>query len=305
MTVETATVEDMDPERQRLLQAKFGRLLAWSPPQIVASLGPFRPEAFEQFDGDLQQLIKRCRERLAEYSNEQIAKILKGPREGSEDAKQWNDFLSNDLFLLEKRLPPWHAGGFGHPDHVADFPYWAKMPGFDVGELTCLSVGISPADFPSSTLSDLSRGNKRHELSVEIEFLVKRFELFLRIFNPHMRNVSIAPKTFIAWVDRFEEDVHPAFIGQLRKFHLDRETPANTPVVAKVDKREIDTIAQLFTAMAIDYLGYKPRQSRSPIPKEIAGLAASMGMQVTDDTVRKYLRLGEKFIPDEWQPPKH
>lgn len=72
----------------------------------------------------------------------------------------------------------------------------------------------------------------------------------------------------------------------------------------KPDRREIDSVAQLFTAMAIDYLGYRPSDARSSIPKEIAELAASMGMTISDDTVRKYLKLGAKFIDPAWEPIK-
>ena len=61
-------------------------------------------------------------------------------------------------------------------------------------------------------------------------------------------------------------------------------------------------IAQLFTAMAIDQLGYNPRDSRGPIPKEIAEIIAEMGLAVSDDTVRKYLRIGSRQIPSEWKP---
>jgi hypothetical protein len=56
--------------------------------------------------------------------------------------------------------------------------------------------------------------------------------------------------------------------------------------------------------MAIDQLGYNPRSARSTVPKEIAELASEMGMSVSDDTVRKFLKLGASFIPDDWEPYK-
>ena len=202
-------------------------------------------------------------------------------------------------------MPSWHAGGFGHPDHAADFGYWTKMPQFDLGELTCLSVGICPTEFSTTKLYELSLSKERHKFSAEIKYLVLRFELFKRNFDPYERNAATSPDKFIEWVDQFQEDVHPDFLRPLRAFQLKQDMATDAPTIGKLDKREVDTIAQLFTALAIDYLGYKPRQPRSPIPKEIANLAASMGMTVTDETVRKYLRNGERFIAHDWVPPKH
>lgn len=54
--------------------------------------------------------------------------------------------------------------------------------------------------------------------------------------------------------------------------------------------------------MTIEYLGYRPGQARSPIPKEIAELAASMGLSLSTDTILKYLRIGAKFLPKDWVP---
>ena len=304
MEEKTVTVRDLDPDRLRLLRSKIGRLFVWKRPNVVASVGPYTPEVFERFDKNLQDLINKCRETLASYSNEQVAEILKAPRDGGAVAKEWANFLSNDVYYLEKRQPAWHAAGFGHPDHAADFIYWTKMPAFTVGELTCLSVGIGPTEFPELKLFELSRAKDRHNFSTQIEFLVLKFELFSRTFTFYGRNVVIPPGQFIEWADRFHEEVHPGFLEPLRTFHLKQEKASEVPV-EKNHKREVDTIAQLFTAMAIDYLGYNPLQPRSPIPREIANLAATMGLKVTDETVRKYLRTGAKYIAPDWVPPKN
>jgi hypothetical protein len=78
--------------------------------------------------------------------------------------------------------------------------------------------------------------------------------------------------------------------------------PPTTP--AEPDKREIDKIAQLFTAIAIDAYGFRPDQKRSPIPKEITDIAARLGLSVTADTVRKYLKRGASFLPPDWRDGK-
>ena len=308
MEISAKNVDDLDPDRFRLLKNKLGRLLIWQRPQIVASVGPFRPEVFQRFEHDLQDVMEKCQAALAGYSDGQIAGILKGLRGGGAIAEEWNDFLRGDIQSLERRMPAWHAGGFGHPDHVADFNYWTKMPTFDLGELTCLTVGISPNEYPTSMLAEMSYAKDRDKFSPVIEFLVMRFELYQRNFDPYNRGISTTPSRFIGWVDQVQENVHPGFLEPLRIFQLKQKTVTDVTSVKKVekvDKREVDTIAQLFTALAIDFLGYKPGMLRSPIPKEIASLAASLGMTVTDETVRKYLRTGEKFIAHDWVPPDH
>lgn len=39
-----------DPQRQRLLEKKFGDLLTWKKPALVRTIGPFDPTAFDPFD---------------------------------------------------------------------------------------------------------------------------------------------------------------------------------------------------------------------------------------------------------------
>ena len=75
----------------------------------------------------------------------------------------------------------------------------------------------------------------------------------------------------------------------------------STPTAKRPDKREVDKIAQILTAIAISELGYRPGAKRSPIPKEIADSAANMGLEISDDTIRKYLKIGASFLPDDWE----
>ena len=301
----TETEELLVADRLRLLKQKLGNLISWKNPQIVHTVGPYDPGVFDRFESRCRDAIAACKAKLRAFDDEDIIRILKGPVQGVPIAREWADFLSNEIYSLEKRVPEWHAGGFGHPDHVADFQYWAKMPMLNLGELTCLSVGINPSEFSTQHLSELSQTNARQKFSKTLEFLIQRFALLQRTFDPRRRDAGITPTSYLEWVERFEEDVHPGFLEPLRSFHLTKEASLEPSVAVRNDKRETDTMAQLFTAMAIDYLGYNPHKPRSPIPKEVSDLAASMGMTVSDETVRKYLRIGANFISKDWMPPKN
>lgn len=54
--------------------------------------------------------------------------------------------------------------------------------------------------------------------------------------------------------------------------------------------RERDTLLKLVVGMAIAGYRYSPEASRSEVPTEIARDLAKLGMSVTDDTVRKWLK---------------
>ena len=77
--------------------------------------------------------------------------------------------------------------------------------------------------------------------------------------------------------------------------------PTPAPIL-RHDKREFDMIARLFTAMAIREYGYRPDQAKSPIPKEIVDTFAALGLEVSTDTVRKYLKIGTGLLPKGWVP---
>ncbi len=291
--------------RQVLMKAKLGSLLSWTRPDIVETIGPCGTVAFSAFAKRREDLIAQCVDRLQSYSDDEVSIIARNPNDRETVASGWSAFLINEISDLRRQTPPWYADGFGHPDHVADFDYWARMPRFSVSELTCLSIGIAPKEFDAKTLTEFCKLRERTKFLKSIAFLVQRFELFARTFDPHGRGSSVSPLDFLNWVDRFDVSVHPGFIAPLRRFNQAGDASAPgvrqaAEVRQKTDKREIDSIAQLFTALAIDHLGYRPDMARSPIPKEISDLMAAMGMTISEDTIRKYLKIGMSFIDKDW-----
>lgn len=293
-----------DPKRERLLRYKLGSLLTWQKPVLTQTIGPFEPHAFDPFDTERRKLIAACIERLHGYTGDEVTEISAAAESITADKHGWSKFLSHEINALIRRTPPWFAGGFGHPDRKADFAYWTKMPKFDFGELTCLSIGISPAEYSWQRIFKMTTSKERAQFWPPLEFLVKRYEQLYRKFGLHGRDGTVRPNDFIAWASQFAFEVHPDFWEPLTKLHLAKPPMLVSGPPGNQDKREVDSIAQLFTAMAIDYLGYNPKQARSPATKEITELAASMGMSISEDTVLKYLRIGAKFISEDWVPEK-
>ena len=60
--------------------------------------------------------------------------------------------------------------------------------------------------------------------------------------------------------------------------------------------RERDTLLKLVIGMAITGYKYDPAASKSITPKEIADDLAALGMTITDDTVRKYLKQAADIV---------
>ena len=175
------------------------------------------------------------------------------------------------------------------------------MPHYSVVEALCLSVGVEPNHFGEKTLTGLQ--NERHtNLYPALRYLVRRLDQFQRKFPSYRCHDQISPRELFAWFDEISLDVHPEFTSQALVAAPSKDAVDDNAANKKPDRRELDSIAQLFTAIAIDGYGYDPTAARSPIPKEIQDIAASLGMEISDDTIRKYLRIGAKFISADWKP---
>lgn len=299
----------LDEDRKRLMKSKFGTLLDWRIPDVKPAVGPHNPKVFERYDDARRKIIDQCCSRLLEYSDDEVRMLL-GSRPASDAEEKlrraWTQFCRSEVHRLRQFEPPWYAGGFGHPDHIADFSYWATMPRFTVEEMLCLSIGFEPFELkPSNMLS--ARLSNPEDLSDPLVFLQRRHEQLRRRFDGQGHGWTIDPSDFLDWVDQTGFGVHPGLLDALMLTQPKARNAQASPVAgstdAKADPRETDKMAQLITAMAIDCYRYDPRAKRSPVPSEILNIVHSFGMNMSRDTVLKYLRRGAEFISPDWRPP--
>ncbi|OOG53007.1 hypothetical protein [Polaromonas sp. C04] len=75
---------------------------------------------------------------------------------------------------------------------------------------------------------------------------------------------------------------------ELEALEAQTEKPLNT--------RERDTLLRLLIGMAVKGYSHDPAAAKSNAPKEIADDLASLGMSVSDDTVRKYLKQAAETV---------
>lgn len=296
----------MDPRREKLLKAKLGDLLNWRKPEIVETVGPYDPTAFDDHDADVRLIVTECVAALEKMTDEKIDLLLEKPDEFNAARFEWSAVMNERIRILNRRPQlPWYAGGFGHPEHAADFEHWSKMASFRVHEILCLSVGVEPGHIHEEIIAKISTlpSGELDKKWPAIQFLVRRRVQLVRRFPPAPGDRRISPLAFLKWADQVHLDVHPELLRLLRRYHVEEASePAASAAPPRQDAREVDTIAQLFTAMAIKRYRYDPRQTRSEVPRKIVDMAASMGITISDDTVRKYLKKGAQLIPEDWKP---
>lgn len=287
----------------KFLSKKVGKLRDWTPPETVDSIGPFEPEVFKQFDIRRREVVDACQAKLAAYSNDQIDELVfSNPLDPNQVKREWERFMERETKEVSSSEPPWYAAGFGHPDYTADFAYWSQCKYFSHHEALFLSLGVEPKHFTEKQIDKMNeRVNQGANLWRPLHYMLRRREQIRRQFPHFGAGGQTFPKDLFSWFALVNLDVHPDFAS--RYFTASSEQLATEPqidaVAKRPHKRELDTVAQLFTVMAIEYYGYSPDEARSPTPKEIADAAAKNGIQISDDTVRKYLRLGASFIPSD------
>jgi hypothetical protein len=74
---------------------------------------------------------------------------------------------------------------------------------------------------------------------------------------------------------------------------------ANPPKEA--DPRELESLRKLSIGLAIVAFGYDPAERRTNTVSEIASDLAQLGIPLSDDTIRKHLKLGAELLPPGWQ----
>lgn len=81
-------------------------------------------------------------------------------------------------------------------------------------------------------------------------------------------------------------------VSLLQQINTETTTASREGAMATTERKSLLTIA---IASAVGGYGYDPKGSKSTAPQEIASEAQRLGLQTTDDTVRKYLKEAEKI----------
>jgi hypothetical protein len=78
---------------------------------------------------------------------------------------------------------------------------------------------------------------------------------------------------------------------------------AESDTYTRLDKplhtKERESLLKISIGLAVGGYGYNPAEKRSPIVKEIIDDMAEVGISLSVDTLRKFLRAGAEFLPSE------
>lgn len=247
---------------------------------------------------------------LAEFSDETLFTMFADNGTPTSDkGRAWvRNNRASFAAMFERRFD-WYLAALGNNELLADTDHWSKAAFLTLDEAFWLSVGLAPDRQFTKAIAPETQGGARS--NPVADYLRQRLVLFKRALDPHGYDRQFSPDQILDWVERVELDVHPSFPEMLRVMiarspivaTVEASSPAaNGPVQEKAESRERISMAKLIVAMAIREYGYDPDAKRSPIPKELHELTASLGIEVTDDTIRKYLKLGARYLPSDWKP---
>ena len=162
------------------LENKFGWVLDWDPPTLWHNIGPCLPDAYDDFIEGRATLLETVIEALDQLSDQELMEV--GNLAGSKDSATrtwWNNFLSDEIRALRKKMPSDLLFGLGHSDWKADIVYWSQMPHFTLREVVLLSVGVDPERYQDSDLLEIeTRENDRTYPAMR--FVLKRLRLLRR-----------------------------------------------------------------------------------------------------------------------------
>ena len=271
----------------------------------ISKLNKMRGDLFNRITGDLSKF----------EPNELTKNFSTNGTPVLEETKTWAGNYRREVDKSFERLPIWYSAPLFRTKELADFEYWGRSEFLSIDEVVWLSVGLEPTPvFLSSIEPYTERGSRRRLDHIE-EHMSRHKETIRRKFAPHNKHELPDIRALVEWIETVELEVHPVFFDMVEKIAA-RKDLSETDLANQLqatdtsntqnrrDNRETDSVALLFTALAVDAYGYVPGSQRGPIPKEIQEIAASLGIEISDETIRKYLKLGERFIADDWEPPK-
>lgn len=294
--------EEEPNHKEQLIKAitrkKMGSSLSYSKPEILKTVGPYFPDAFDSYALSVKSSEQAYYDYLGSF--ELLDLELQFESDGKPKVNQlsdmhfWKQLIFENVDDLNAKEPIWIEGGFGHPHYKADVEYWSKMPTFKFDELLLLSVGIDPLKTKVIDIYNLGSICSKRGFGV-IEFLTTRSNLLRRKFNSGgYDDAVIKPIHFIEFVDFSSLSVEPNFLEALRKIHQPRKQKE------EIDPREKTSLLTLIAIMANDGYRYDPSK-RSPVIAEIYEVAKLNSIEISKETIRNHLKAAVKLLTTEWK----
>lgn len=177
-----------------------------------------------------------------------------------------------------------------------DLRFWAASRTWTLDQAALLSSGLDPRFAPKS-------GIEPHLDHVPQWDKVRRTYLLLRKARlPSGVTSVVGPVEFIEWADITGVAVPQELRVAVNEYEVTwnanfggrgREERKRRP---ETEEREKNTLLKLVAGMAIRGYKFDPKASRSSVPREIADDVRSLGLEINDDTVRKWLHQASDLV---------
>jgi hypothetical protein len=298
--------EDKNGQIRQIVEGALGELAHWQRPVSLPSVGPAFPEVFDRFERELSETRAAIEERLALWSVHELACIDFQSETPSLnplfDGQGRLGSLAIALRRLKSRVPQDFVGGWSVVGKEVDVPYWTSFTTVSLEDLVFLSLGREPRK--TNFRAACETYGRSDEGDALLYFLEDRLELIANAmgFDPEDHMAKVGLRAFSDWVEETQLPIDSAFHHGLRNrfrpvtLGTKTEAPPDTSESGtnslKLESRERVSLAKLITAMAIASYGYDPAARRSSIPKKIEDIATRLGLEITADTIRKFLREG-------------
>ncbi len=202
------------------------------------------------------------------------------------------------------RLNIWYHAPIFRTKELADFGHWGRSDFLSIDEIVWLSVGLEPTPELIAAIKPFDRYGNAQKLDAVATYVSRHKEIIRRKFDPDDFNGKPGFQELHDWITDVSLDVHPEFlriINRTKGVGPGNAKPA-VEISSSLDGREKVSMSKLIAAMAIDAYGFDPKARRSDIPNEIQGIADRLGLELTSNTIRKYLKQGAELLPEDWKP---
>jgi len=194
-------------------------------------------------------------------------------------------------------------------DREPNWDKWRHIPHATVWELVALSLNIEPEAVqfnPHGWMAD------RHIFDESDEFK-DRVSVAGRnagggggltpkggsLVDP--ADIVVGLREFAAWALSLPWEI-PEEFAELASGHRDPGIAGNRSTTANenpIGTRERGTLLKLILGMALEQYGFDPDAAKSPVPKEISDDLQTHGISVSDDTVRRWLKIAADEV--DWK----
>ena len=269
----------------------------------------------------------------------EFARVLQSDLEGAEKYmlelsalktsqlhKLYEDELAKYINEIEKN------SFFNKKQAIADFDYWSKMAQWTISEAVALSLGKNPEvvnpESLKSTIFPLSPFVRQYQ---QLSKLANRAVLSQMLFDP------VYPSIFVKWVKEndisFPEELYEKVMARRgnyvdwKKMYEDLLEKNNKNVelanemIAERDQqindlsaltqqskplhtKEKETLLKLVIGMAVKGYGHDPKASRTSTVGEIKSDLDLLGINLDEDTIRKWLRESAEYLPPDYESPE-